>query len=107
MFHFNLATIFQSLHLYDKAYACYQRAIALQPGLAEAHNNLGNICRELGRLPEAIGCFQRAVSLKPDFAEALNNLGNIYSELENPEHAEVWRNKVLTHGAQYSVEKSQ
>ncbi|GIS65892.1 MAG: hypothetical protein CM1200mP4_2400 [Rhodospirillaceae bacterium] len=31
-----------------------KKALALQPGYAEAHSNLGNIFRELGSLDEAV-----------------------------------------------------
>jgi tetratricopeptide (TPR) repeat protein len=58
-----------------EAAAQYQRALALDPGLAEAHNNLGNVRRAQGDLAGAIACFRRALVLRPGFAMAHDNLG--------------------------------
>ena len=59
----------------DEAIAAYNRAIALKPDYAEAHNNLGIALKDQGRLDEAIAAYHRAIALKPDHAEAHNNLG--------------------------------
>ena len=57
--------------------ARYQRALALKPDDAEAHNNLGIRAHGEGELGDAVAHYQRALALKPDYAEAHNNLGTV------------------------------
>jgi len=52
------------------AVACYEKAIALDPGIAEAHYNLGNLLRDQGRARESLDSYRKAISLRPGFAEA-------------------------------------
>ena len=68
----------------DEAIAACNRAIALQPDLAEAHNNLGNALKDQGRLDEALACFRRAVELKPVYSGAASNL--VYNLHFHPDH---------------------
>jgi protein O-GlcNAc transferase len=51
------------------------RALALQPGLVEAHNDRGVILAAQGNFAEAAACFEAALKLKPRFGDARNNLG--------------------------------
>ena len=66
-----------------------QKAVALSPQDAEAHNNLGNPLKELGRLEEAEVCYKQAIVLKPDFAAAHYNLGNTLQELGRLDESEA------------------
>ena len=66
-----------------------QKATALSPQDAEAHNNLGIMLQELGRLEEAEPSYTQAIALKPDFALAHNNLGNTLKELGRLGEAEA------------------
>jgi Tfp pilus assembly protein PilF/peroxiredoxin len=59
----------------DKARDAYERALALQPDLAEASNDLGALLAEQGELPAAIVRFRAALAFAPDYPDALNNLG--------------------------------
>jgi protein O-GlcNAc transferase len=59
----------------DQAIVHYERALALMPDLAEAHNNLGIALVTQGKIDQAIAHYERALALKPDYAEAHNNLG--------------------------------
>ena len=58
-----------------KARPAYERALALQPDLAEASNDLGTLLAEAGDLPGAIARFRAALAATPDYPDALNNLG--------------------------------
>jgi tetratricopeptide (TPR) repeat protein len=59
----------------DEAIAQFERALALRPDYAEAHNNLGLALSQAGRTADAITHLARAVELKPAMTEAHNNLG--------------------------------
>jgi Tfp pilus assembly protein PilF/peroxiredoxin len=58
-----------------RARAAYERAIAMQPGLAEAINDLGALLAQQGDLDGAIARFRAALVAAPDYPDALNNLG--------------------------------
>ena len=58
-----------------RARAAFERALALQPDLAEANNDLGAILAQQGDLPAAIERFRVALASAPDYPDALNNLG--------------------------------
>ena len=62
----NLANIHYSRDEIAEAQALYERAIALEPDVFEAHFNLGNIFHDLGRYPEAQACYRDALRLNPD-----------------------------------------
>ena len=58
-----------------KARAAYERALAMQPDLAEANNDLGALLAQGGDLNGAIDRFRAALAATPDYPDALNNLG--------------------------------
>lgn len=62
------------------AAAAYERALALDPELANAWTNLGNVLYRAGDGREAEKMYRRAIELAPRQAEARYNLG--YSMLE-------------------------
>ena len=72
----NLGTALQEQHRYDDAIRHHERAIALVPDYAPAHNNLGAALRATGRLDDAIARYQTALSLHPEYPSASYNLAN-------------------------------
>ena len=58
-----------------RARAAFERALTLQPDLAEANNDLGALLAQGGDLDAAIGRFRAALASTPDYPDALNNLG--------------------------------
>jgi predicted O-linked N-acetylglucosamine transferase (SPINDLY family) len=70
-----------------EAVAAYNKAIAQQPGYADAHCNKGNALRQLRRLPQAIAAYEQAIALNPQLPEAWSNRGNALSDLHR--HAEA------------------
>ena len=64
---------------YTQALAAYDKAITLDPQLAEAYNNRGIIKYELGKFSEAISDYTSAIDLKANYIDALNNRGNTYA----------------------------
>src|SRR5215813_2379117 len=59
-----------------------QKAIVLNPNVAEAHNNLGIALKDLKRLVEALASYDKAIALKPDYTEAHYNRGNALMDLK-------------------------
>jgi Flp pilus assembly protein TadD len=58
-----------------KATIAYERALELEPDLAEASNDLGTLLAEAGDLRGAVARFRAALEAAPDYPDALNNLG--------------------------------
>lgn len=58
-----------------RARAAFERALALNPELSEAHNDLGTLVAQAGDLDGAIARFRQALAATPDYPDALNNLG--------------------------------
>lgn len=63
------------------------RAIAVNPGDADAHSNLGNALRRLKRPVEALAAYDRALQIRPGHSQALLNRGNALQELGRDEEA--------------------
>ena len=58
-----------------------ERAIAVNPGVSDAHSNLGLALQQMRRIDAALASYERALRLKPDSPEALNNRGNALQDL--------------------------
>ena len=84
-----LGAIFGQIGRTSEALNANQKAVALSPEDAEAHNNLGNTLKDLGRFDEAEASYTQAIALKPDFAEAHNNLGVTLTDLGRFDEAEA------------------
>ena len=65
---------------YAEAIDAYQRALVLEPGLADAHCNLGAVLYNLGRRVPARRSFERAVEYDATHLEAHFNLGHLLEE---------------------------
>ncbi|HEY9671300.1 MAG TPA: serine/threonine-protein kinase [Waterburya sp.] len=102
------ADSFRKAENYQEAVTAYEKAIALQPNVAEAHWGLCYSLNQIGKSPEAITACDRALSLKPNYAEALLSKGNALHQQQNyqeeiklydqaiqinPNLADVWNNK--------------
>ncbi len=60
----------------QKAMALFQKALAKNANLADAHNNLGVLYHEAGDYEAAIREFEAAIRLSPKYSKAYMNLGN-------------------------------
>jgi tetratricopeptide (TPR) repeat protein len=78
----NLGTVLQAQGNLDEAGLCFEKALTLDPNLAEVHVNLGNILHDKGRLGDALSCCERALALKPTLAEAHHSMGNVLQALD-------------------------
>jgi len=73
--------------------AC-QRAIALNPEIAEPHNHLGIIFEKQEKTEEAKAEYQKVIETKPGFGQAHNNLAVVYFYQKNYALAfEQWKTK--------------
>jgi tetratricopeptide (TPR) repeat protein len=66
----------------DKAIISYQKAIKLNPGIAELHNKLGELYLKKYQFDEGIACFQEAIALAPNSAWYHQNLGEALAQSE-------------------------
>jgi tetratricopeptide (TPR) repeat protein len=51
-----------------------QKALEIEPNLADAHYNLGNTYLQMGQANKALSHYQRALEIEPNDTEALNNM---------------------------------
>jgi predicted O-linked N-acetylglucosamine transferase (SPINDLY family) len=92
--------------------ACCDKALALQPGFAEALTNRACALVERKRFAEALASCDQAIALRPDMADAFNNRGNALRELGRlddalasfdraialrPDHADAFNNRANVH----------
>jgi Flp pilus assembly protein TadD len=63
---------------YGKAVIQFNKAIALKPDSARAHNLLGIAYFQQKEYKPAEEQFEKAIAINPSYAEALNNLGSVY-----------------------------
>jgi Tfp pilus assembly protein PilF/peroxiredoxin len=84
---YNLGTLAMKAGQPTEARQSFERAIALDPGHAEASNSLGALLAQSGDVPGAIARFRTALKTRPDFADALNNLGFALFQTEQDEQA--------------------
>jgi len=80
----------------------WDKAIAVNPGHAEAYNNRGLAFYDLKLYQQAIEDFSQALRIRPQYAEALNNRGNAYYAMDQYEKAEADLNKSLQFKPKYS-----
>ena len=72
---YRLGTLLAKTGATDRARSAFERALVLEPGLAEANNDLGALLAQGGDVDGAIARFRSALSSTPDYPDALNNLG--------------------------------
>ena len=78
---------FAAQGMWQQAVAEYDRAIELEPDLAEAYNNRGAAHRAQGNLEAALADFMEATRLKDDLAVAQVNLAAVLLDLGRTEEA--------------------
>jgi len=78
----NLGNSYDEVGNTDSAKMALERAVEINPGLAESHLNLGNVYLKLGRTQNAITQYKRAIEINPNESKAHNNLGNAYLKIQ-------------------------
>src|SRR5262245_58068646 len=92
---YRLGTLLAKAGRSEKARGAFERALALQPDLAEASNDLGALLAEAGDLDAAVGRFRAALAATPDYPDALNNLGYALLQMGQPQQARGLYEKAL------------
>jgi tetratricopeptide (TPR) repeat protein len=79
----------------DEARAAYVRALALEPGHADAHVNLGRLLQLSGRTAEAAEHYRLALTSHSSHSTAAFNLGTALEELgQQPQAIEAYRRAI-------------
>jgi tetratricopeptide (TPR) repeat protein len=73
----------------------YDKAIALKPDYAEAHNNRGVALYDLRRYDAALSSYDKTIVLNRNYAEAYNNRGVTLRDLRRYEEALVSYDKAI------------
>ncbi len=84
---YNLGNALGDLGRHAETLAAVDRALALEPGYAEAHHLRAVALRHLGRSDDAIASCAKAIALAPKAAYAHNEMGVILAGLERHEEA--------------------
>jgi tetratricopeptide (TPR) repeat protein len=71
-----------SLEKPEEAVKCFDEALAIDPGNADAWVKKGTALERLKRLEEAIGCYDRAIATNPVMTLAYLYKGGICNQLE-------------------------
>ena len=71
----------------DKALACFDEALALDPGNAEALVKRGGALERLDRLEEAVACYDRAIEVNDSMTLAYLQKGGVCNRLERFDEA--------------------
>lgn len=78
----NLANAYFDLNDIDNAYYYQQKAVEINPLLAEARTNLGNILLKKNMFDSAIQQYQAAIKINSYDAKTYHNLANAYAKNE-------------------------
>lgn len=79
--HSRIGAILAQVNKLDEAEEALQRAIQLNPSLAQAQSNLGNVYYTRGDFSAALERYKRALELDPDNAVFHENLHAAYKKL--------------------------
>jgi tetratricopeptide (TPR) repeat protein len=76
----NLGNSYSEVGDIESATRALEKAVKINPTLAEAHLNLGNMYLQKERLDDAIYQYRKALRIQPDDAKVHNNMGNAYTK---------------------------
>jgi len=81
---------------FEAALDRFDRAVAMSPQNADAHNSRGNALMMLGRYEEAIASFEKALGLEPGFVKAALNRAELFVDhLGRPEEGQAVCDRLL------------
>lgn len=74
----NLGNAYSDIGNTEAAWLALEKAVQINPTLAEARANLGNIYLQKGQIDDAIYQYRMSLQINPNDAKTYNNLGNAY-----------------------------
>ncbi len=84
---FAIGSALQATNKPGEAVTHFERALALRPDFADAHNGIGVALDALGRRVKAVAYFQAAIGFSPGYVDAHTNLGNAFAALRHDDEA--------------------
>jgi len=90
-----LSALFIGIGYFEKAIEDYNKAIELNPNIAQGYNNRGNAYGKLKEHEEAIEDYNKALEFNPEYAAAYYNRGTAYGKLKQHEKAIEDYNKAI------------
>jgi len=91
----NRGLAFQEAKKYERAVADFSRALAINPGYAEAYNRRALVFYEVRDYDKAIADFSSAARIDPEYAEVYYNRGNVYYDAGAFPEAEADYSRVI------------
>lgn len=85
--YFKKAVFFDSIGRKDLARLEYEKALKVNPYIAEIYNNIGALYQTEGNLEKALDYYEKALFLNPDLPSTHTNLGFIYEKLGKKDEA--------------------
>jgi choline-sulfatase len=85
---------------YQKAQACFQEAIRLQPQMETLRSNLGTVYKRMGKTELAIQEYKAALSISPRHSVAAANLAQIYLDQNSDGQARRVLDSALSAGGE-------
>ena len=85
--HNNKGSALKHLGFFEKAMACYEKALAIAPDYPEALYNKGELLETLGENDSALSYYEKAIKQRPDFAVALQKMGALSVTMGQAEKA--------------------
>jgi tetratricopeptide (TPR) repeat protein len=76
----NLGNSYSEIGDTKQAMLALERAVEINPSLAESRTNLGNIYLKKDRIEDAVHEYEAALEIDPSNAKTHNNLGNAYAQ---------------------------
>ena len=76
----NLGNSYMDVGKVDSARQALERAVEINPTLAESRTNLGNVYLRKGQVREAIREYKVSLDINPNDSKTHNNLGNAYAK---------------------------
>ncbi|MFC2092086.1 protein O-mannosyl-transferase family, partial [Elusimicrobiota bacterium] len=78
----NIGNLYRDAGNMEKAFEYYNKAVTLDPRMAESYNNLANLYFRKGQMGLAVQYYEKAIAIKPDPVRYYN-LGLTYLNTEN------------------------
>ena len=98
VFLYDYALVLQKQRNLNEAIVFYEKALAVDGSLSQAHNNWANILAEQGNMEEAERHYRQVLALRPEDAQTHNNLGVLLKKTGQLQEAVLHYRKAIEYG---------